>query len=102
MLTVYGQKDPGSVDRSAVDLFLPFDEDDVTPVDSGIRRPDVADLDRRLLQEADPSLVGFVDVGRIPVELNEDGNVLDLPSPRYKRFDVLTLCRAEVDVAVED
>lgn len=72
-LTVDGQVDPRSV--AARFLSRAVEEDDRAFVPALIAWTQVADLDRRLLDESYATLVARVDVRRISVELDEDGHL---------------------------
>ena len=97
VLTRDGEVDPGPV---RIRVVRSFDEDHRTFVPSLVLRAHVADLDGRVVEETDASLVVDVDVRRQPVELDEDGHLDPLFLPFDHVFDVLAA--RVVDVALED
>lgn len=78
--TVDGEVDPRAVDASLVSTFQ---TDDRALVPAFVLRSQVADLDRRHLDEPDAALVALVDVRRVAVELDEDGHLMALLAPRH-------------------
>jgi len=71
------------VDPRAVDgaLVIAFQTDHRTLVPALVLSSQVADLDRRHLHQSDATLVALVDVWRVAVELDEDGNLAALLAP---------------------
>jgi len=95
-LTVNREVNPGPVE---VHVIVVVQEEDGTLVPPLVRPPDVADLDGRLTDQPDTSVIGRVHARREAVEEDEYGRFQAVLPPRY---DVLNENSARVvDVTLQ-